>query len=86
LGVTVSIVVLVELVGTPVDQLPALNQSVEAAPVQLSTARDGVVVIKTTPSATTDIGLRLRRRQTEKLAMRPRYSSLAAAPTQYDSH
>src|SRR4051794_3731606 len=61
LGVTVSILVLVELVGTPADQLPALNQSVEAAPVHCSMARDGVVVAKATPSAPTH-------------AVRPRHS------------
>ncbi len=64
-------------------QLPALNQSVEAEPFQNSTARDGVVV-KTSPSATTDVARRPRH-QTERLAMRPRYSSIAAAPTQCDS-
>jgi hypothetical protein len=42
LGVTVSILALLALVGTPPDQLPALNQSLEAAPVQ-STERDGIV-------------------------------------------
>ena len=51
LGATVSILVLVALVGTPADQLPALNQSVEVAPVQASKARDGVVVTMTIPSA-----------------------------------
>jgi hypothetical protein len=80
LGVTVSILVLVVLSGTMTAQLPTLNQSVEAEPFQNSTARDGVVA-KTTPSATTDVAQRPRR-QTEKLAMRPRYSSFAAAPTQ----
>src|SRR5881396_3110309 len=71
LGVTVSILVLVELVGTPADQLPALNQSAEAAPVHCSRARDGVVVAKTTPSAATNAALRRRRdRQIEKIAMR----------------
>jgi len=85
LGVTVSILVLVVLFGTMTDQLPTVNQSVEAEPFQNSTARDGVVVANTAPSATTDVAQRPRRRQTEKLAMRPRYSSFAAAPTQYDS-
>ena len=51
LGVTVSILALVALVGTPPDQLPALNQSLEAAPVQ-STAHDGIVNARTIPSAT----------------------------------
>src|SRR4051794_7234772 len=70
LGVTVSILVLVELVGTPADQLPALNQSVETAPVHCSRARDGVVVAKTTPSATTDAAKPRHTREFKKIAMR----------------
>jgi len=86
LGVTVSILVLVELVGTIADQLPTLNQSVEAEPFQNSTARDGVIVAKTAPSATTDVGLRRRRqRQSREVAMCPRCGSIAATPTQGDS-
>jgi hypothetical protein len=66
--------------------LPALNQSVEAAPVHCSAARDGVVVAETNPSATTDAALRPRRnRKSEKIAMRSRYGSIAATPTQHDS-
>ena len=60
LGVMVSIVALVPLVGTPPDQLPALNQLFEVVPVQ-STAREGVVVAATSPSATTDVALRRKR-------------------------
>ena len=58
LGVTVSILVLVVLFGTVADQLPTLNQSVEAEPFQNSTARDGVVDASTIPSAT-DVPVRL---------------------------
>ena len=58
LGVTVSILVLVVLSGTMADQLPTLNQSVEAEPFQNSTARDGVVDASTIPSAT-DVPVRL---------------------------
>jgi len=84
--VIASMIVLVELVGTLADQLPALNQSVEAAPIHWSAARDGVVVAETTSNATTDIALRPRRnRQAKKLATRPRYGSSAATGTQYDS-
>jgi hypothetical protein len=85
LGVTVSILVLSVLVGTPVDQLLALNQSPELAPIHNWLAFDGTVVANTAPSGTTDAAQQYRCRQTEKLAMRPRYSSFAAAPTQYDS-
>jgi len=50
--------VLVVLSGTMADQLPTLNQSVEAEPFQNSTARDGVVDASTIPSAT-DVPVRL---------------------------
>ncbi|MEP6839955.1 MAG: hypothetical protein ABJA75_17995 [Bradyrhizobium sp.] len=87
LGVTVSILVLVELVGTAANQLAASNQSVEAAPDQNSTARDGVAVAQIAPSVTTNVVLRLRRNhQAKQSAMRPRYGSFPAAPRQYDSH
>src|SRR2546425_8408141 len=52
LGVTVSILVLVVLSGTMADQLPTLNQLVEADPFQNSAARDGIVDASTIPSAT----------------------------------
>jgi hypothetical protein len=58
LGVTVSILVLVVLSGTTAVQLPTLNQSVEAEPVQNSTAHDGVVDARIIPSAT-DVAVRL---------------------------
>ncbi|MEO8320620.1 MAG: hypothetical protein ABI561_20105, partial [Bradyrhizobium sp.] len=77
LGVTVSILVLVVLSGTAATQLPASNQSVEAAPDQNSTARAGVAVAEIAPNARTDVALRPRRkRQAEQFAMRP---SLATA-------
>ena len=53
LGATVAIRMSTALVGTPADQLPAVNQSVEVAPVQ-SVARDGVDVARTSPSATVE--------------------------------
>jgi hypothetical protein len=82
--VTVSILVLSVLVGTATVQLPALNQSVETAPVQNSAALDGVIV-KTRLSGASDVAQLPGRRQTEKPTMRPRHSSIAAAPTQCDS-
>src|SRR5262245_16309273 len=42
LGVIVSIFASIARVGSPADQLPALNQSVEMVPVQLVCARAGV--------------------------------------------
>ena len=81
---TVSILVLSVLVGTATVQLPASNQSVETAPVQNSAALDGVIV-KTRLSGTRDVAQQPGRRQTEKPAMPPRYGSIAAAPTRYDS-
>jgi hypothetical protein len=84
LGVTVSILVLAVLVGTATVQLPALNQSVEAAPVQNSTALDGVIV-KTRLIGTRDVAQQPGRRKIEKAAMPPRHSSIASAPTRYDS-
>jgi len=68
--VTVSILVLVVLSGTMADQLPAVNQLVEAEPFQNSTAPDGVVDARTIPSAT-DVAVRLCRNcQAEEFAMR----------------
>ena len=58
-GVTVSMTVLVALVGTPADQLLALNQSLEAVPVHC--ARAGMAVAETSPSAMTDDAMRPRR-------------------------
>ena len=70
-GATIMVMGLAMTAFPPADQLPALNQSVEAAPVHCSRARDGVAVVKKTPSATTDVALRPRRnRQFEKIAMR----------------
>src|SRR5665213_1809224 len=61
LGATVSICVLVASVGTPADQLLALNQSLEAVPVHCASARDGIAVVVTSPSAIADDTLRPRR-------------------------
>ncbi len=42
-GLLVPIYTSLVLVGTPADQLPAVNQSVEAVPVQVVCAWDGIV-------------------------------------------
>jgi len=62
-GLTVSIVTLSVLVGTAAgDQLPAVNQSVEAAPVQVSSARagvtNGVIVASASAKAEQAVGSR----------------------------
>ncbi|MCS3930540.1 hypothetical protein M2175_005571 [Bradyrhizobium elkanii] len=67
LGATVSIFTSTALVGTPADQLPAVNQSVEVAPVQ-SVARDGVDVARTSPSATMELVPSRRRDNAAKVS------------------
>ncbi|MET4085737.1 hypothetical protein [Bradyrhizobium sp. S3.5.5] len=75
-----SIFAVPALVGTPADQLVAVNQSVEVPPVQ-SVARDGVDVARTSPSATMELVPSRRRDNAAKVSAAKRLIDRLRATT-----